>query len=210
MATAQRTYRQQTTAQRRAERRARLLDAAVDAFGTRGFAATSIEQLCADGNLSTRNFYENFRSREELLLELHDNLNDRAFDAVIGALADVDPMDPHARAVAGVQAYLSVMIADRRWARIAVIETIAVSAATEKHRRRALDRFADLLVAEFDRFAELGVVGRRDYRLAALGVVGALTELVTTCCAAPNPQAVLDDVAAEAVRFVLAAIGLPR
>src|SRR5438445_1202863 len=88
-----RRYGDKEPAQRRAERRSRLLEAALDAFGTTGYRATSIEQLCADANISTRNFYEEFATREALLVQLHDDLNQRALEAVVAELADIDPLD---------------------------------------------------------------------------------------------------------------------
>src|SRR5436305_11601892 len=107
-----RPYRRQTAAQRRAARREKLIDAAVEAFGTKGFRATSIEELCATAGISTRNFYEEFSSREELLIALHDELNQRAFDAVVEALADTDPNDLDERARIGTLAYFQVMTGD--------------------------------------------------------------------------------------------------
>ena len=43
--------------------------------------------------VSTRNFYEHFASREELLIALHDDLNARALEAVARAVAATDPDD---------------------------------------------------------------------------------------------------------------------
>src|SRR6266849_4879099 len=143
-----RRYRQQTPDERRTGRRARLLDAALEAFGTRGYQATSIEQLCADASISTRNFYEEFPGREALLIELHDVLNPRAFDAVIRAMASADATDVEARA------------------------TVGVSAAVQAARRAALDGFAALIEAEANRLAAIGRASSRDYSLTALGLVG--------------------------------------
>ena len=88
-----RRYAEKTATERRADRRTRLLEAALDAFGNGGYRAASIEQLCAAAGISTRNFYEEFANREELLIALHDDLNARALTAVVEALAEVDPDD---------------------------------------------------------------------------------------------------------------------
>lgn len=86
-------------------------------------------------------------------------------------------------------------------------ETVGASPAAEQHRRQVQGRFAGLLRSEFERAADLGRAPARDYSLSAIGVVGALTELVSTYSAAGQTVA-LEDVAAEAVRFVLAPLGL--
>src|SRR5882757_1187794 len=119
-----RRYRSQSVQERRESRRVRLIEAGVDAFGTAGYRATTIEELCAAASVSTRNFYEEFPTREALLIWLHDDLNERAFRAVMEALVDVDPDDLPARAKAAMAAYLGVMTTDRRWTRIALVESV--------------------------------------------------------------------------------------
>jgi AcrR family transcriptional regulator len=201
-----RPYRRQSPSERRAARRAKLIDAAVEAFGTNGFRATSIEELCAAAGISTRNFYEEFRGREELLITLHDELNQRAFDAVVQALTDVDPGDLDQLARAGTRAYFEVMTGDRRWARIALVESVGVSPTAEQHRQTAIDRFAQLLLAEANRLADEGLVPKRDYRLTAIALVGAVNGLVNTWTADNGWEAQMDDVAAEAARLITLAI----
>ncbi len=202
----ERLYREKTADERRSDRRAKLLDAAVEAFGNDGYGATSIEQLCARAGISTRNFYEEFASREELLVALHDDLNSRALEAVVAAIGVIDPNDLEARADAGVRAYFTVMTSDRRWARIALVESVGVSAEAEAHRRAAIDRFADLLELESARLAAEGLVPKRDFRLTATALVGAINGLINTWTADDEWQAHVDDVIAEAARLIVRAI----
>jgi len=203
--TSGRVYRDKTASERRADRRARLLATALDGFGTNGYRATSIEQLCADAGISTRNFYEEFKSREELLLALHDELNARALEAVVRALAGIDPSDLEARARAGVRAYFDVMTSDRRWARIALVESVGVSPTAEAHRRAAIDRFAQLIRAEVTRLAEEGLLPRRDYGLISVALVGAINGLINTWTADSDWQSRLDDVVDTAARLIVVA-----
>jgi AcrR family transcriptional regulator len=204
-----RRYGRQTAIERQAERRARLLEAAVAAFGTQGYLATSIEQLCSDAGISTRNFYDEFAGREALLATLHDMLNQRAFDAVVAALIDVNPNDLDARARAGVRAYFEVMTDDHRWARIAVVESVGVSTELEGHRRAALARFASLIEAEADRLSRAGVIPDGDHSLTAIALVGALNGLINLW-ASGGWNAVIDDVIAEAARLIVVALSADR
>jgi AcrR family transcriptional regulator len=205
-----RRYRDKTATQRRGERRSRLLEAALDAFGTQGYRATAIEQLCATAGISTRNFYEEFSSREELLLALHDDLNARALDAVIGAIANVDPGDLDARAQAGVRAYFHVMTSDRRFARIALVETVGVSPTAEAHRRAAIGRFAELLRLEATRLAHAGVLPDRDYTLTSIALVGAVEGLINTWTADNDWSGGIDQVIDEAAHLIVLALGRER
>lgn len=205
----ERRYAEKTAAERRAERRGRLLEAALDAFGIDGYRATSIEQLCSAAGVSTRNFYEEFSSREELLIALHDDLNARALAAIVEAIAELDPDDLEARARVGVSAYFRVMTGDRRWARIALVESVGVSQDAEEHRRIALDRFAGLIDAEASRLAESGVVPRRDYRLTSVALVGAINGLINTWTAEEDWDSQVDQVIEEAARMIVRAVRDP-
>ncbi len=92
----ERRYRGQTSQERRDERRGRLIEAAVEAFGSLGYQAVSIEELCRRANLSTRNFYELFADREALLASLYDDLNQQAQAEIVEAIAGTDPDDMEA------------------------------------------------------------------------------------------------------------------
>jgi len=200
-----RRYRRQVPEERRTERRARLTAAAVEAFGTRGFRATTIEELCKAAGISTRNFYEEFATREALLVALHDELNARAFSAVLDALVDTDPDDIESRARKAVLAYLHVMTADRRWARIALVESVGVSPGAEQHRRDAIATFVELLRLEGTRLAESGVIPRRDYGLTAVALAGAINGLINTWSADDEWEAGVPEIAEEAARLIVRA-----
>src|SRR5687768_3294454 len=98
-------YGRRSGAERRAERRERLLAAALDTFASQGFRAASIEQLCATAKVSTRGFYEEFDGKEAVLASLHDQLNERALVAVGDAVSAVAVDDLERRATAGCAAY---------------------------------------------------------------------------------------------------------
>lgn len=200
-----RVYGEKTAPERRADRRARLLAAGLEAFGTRGYRQTSIEQLCAAGRISTRNFYEEFSSRDDLVIALHDDLNARALESVVAAISGVDPDDLEARAHAGVLAYFRVMTSDRRWARIALVESVGLSPDAEAHRQAAIGRFAELIRLEATRLAEAGILPRRDYRLTSVALVGAINGLINTWTADPHWDQHFDQVVEEAAALIVVA-----
>lgn len=203
MSTVDRRYGDKTLPERRAERRERLMRAGLEAFGDHGYRAVSIEQLCAAAGVSTRNFYEEFGGREALLLALHDDLNTRALTAVVEAIATSDPADLPARVRSAVGAYFRVMTTDRRWARIALVETVGVSPTAAAHRQAAIDRFAGVIRLEADRLVGEGTIQARDFMLTSVALVGAITGLVSTWTADAGFTADVEDIADEAARFIL-------
>ena len=63
-----RRYSGQSADERDAARRKRLLAAATDFIGTQGYAATTVERICAEAKVSTRHFYQQFDNKESVFL----------------------------------------------------------------------------------------------------------------------------------------------
>lgn len=65
-----------TRAERQAQTRRELLDAAARVFVRRGFAGSSVEEISAEAGYTRGAFYSNFKSKNELFVEL---LRDRVY-----------------------------------------------------------------------------------------------------------------------------------
>lgn len=187
--------------ERRAERRRRLLDAALDLFATRGYASTSIESVCRRARVTARNFYDEFPGREALLTTLYDEMAADTLDALEAALADA-PDDVIARATAGVSALVHAMLDDPRRARVSCVEAVGVSPALEHHRREWLHRFARVVEVEARRLAGKGLIGDRDPGLASVGLVGGTYEIFVEVLTARRVPA--EDLIEELTRFFIA------
>src|SRR3954471_177807 len=80
-------YGGRSAEERQAERRRRFLDAALQLFGDPpGYRATTVAALSEAAGLSTRQFYEEFRTLEDVLTALHLEVNDWAEEAVLLAV----------------------------------------------------------------------------------------------------------------------------
>ncbi|GGR83184.1 TetR family transcriptional regulator [Streptomyces aureoverticillatus] len=178
---AARGYGGKSAEQRRSERRRRLLEAGVELFGAGpgAYRSASVAALCARAGLSTRQFYEEFRNLEEVLAALHRHVQKAAQAAVTEALAQA-PADSavRERAEAAFRAYARVLTAHPHLVRIAFVEVTGVTPELEKQRLEARQGWVDLLVGALDEAAARGEIGARDYRIAALGFVGAVNTLL--------------------------------
>lgn len=201
-----RRYASKDAGERRRERRERMLDAGLELFAARGYGATTIEALCTAAGVSTRNFYEEFGSREALVIALHDDVNQRALTAVVAALADVDPDDIAGRVSQATRAYFDVMTSDRRWAQIALVESVGLSAEAEAHRRAAIDRFVAMMEAEANRLAGAGLIAARDFHLTAVALAGALNGLINTWTASQDWDRLVPEIVVEATRLIVLAL----
>lgn len=200
-----RSYGGRSAEERRADRRERLLGAGLELFGTRGYAATSIERLCATASVSTRNFYEEFSGREELLTALHRSINERARAALDTAYTEAaaDPLP--ARVERAVRAFVTVTASDPRWARIAFVEVIGVSAGLERHRLQWRAHWEETMLAMIREAVGRGEAADRDYRLTVIAIIGAVNNLVHHW-SARDQTIPLDDITAELTHLILSAI----
>jgi AcrR family transcriptional regulator len=200
-----RRYGGLTAAERRADRRARLLDAALQLFATTGYAATTIEELCTAASISTRTFYEEVSGREELLLLLHDRILREAEEAAIAALMAAPSDDVRARATAAMRAYVEAMTRDPRHARLAYVEAVGVSPALEAQRHAWMRHFARLIAGEAQSLAQRGLAPRRDHSLTGMAVVGAIDRLIVHW-AASSRRPSRERLVTEMSRFIVGAL----
>ncbi|MCW2755304.1 MAG: hypothetical protein JWQ32_2715 [Marmoricola sp.] len=113
-----RVYGGMSAAERRDERRQRLLAAGLELFGTRGVAAVGIVDICAEAGLIKRYFYESFSSIDELAVAVFEQVTDRLVAQVVPAIIAGGGHDPRP----ALTAYLQGALADPRVARLLAVE----------------------------------------------------------------------------------------
>lgn len=178
-------WRGQSPAQRTAVRRQQLLAAGLEVFGTGGWQQSTVRGICAAAGLSERYFYESFTGRDELLLAVYDDLNDREYAMFSQAAADrLDGIEaPDDQTLMRVLhdallAWFATFKADPRVARVRLIEVLGVSQQIDDRYRAHNRRIADL-IREVS--ARSGHVDETDAIVATVitGLVGAATVIAT-------------------------------
>jgi AcrR family transcriptional regulator len=99
---------------RQAERLRRLLDAGLELFGTKGIAATTIADVCAEAGLTKRYFYESFATVDDLAAAVFDDVTARLVEQVEPAIAAGAGVDPRP----ALTVYLRAVLGDPRLARL--------------------------------------------------------------------------------------------
>jgi AcrR family transcriptional regulator len=167
--------------QRLDERRRLLLAAALELFGTAGYAAVSVEQLCQAAYVSTRSFYELFPNKEACYLALHRQLE----AAITEHLLAAGHSDDASVVPAMVAAFVHAMTDDIRVLRVTSVEGVFISPAVDQRRRAARHQGAALVEATW---ARLGLTPRRaSPRRLALGVIGAFFDMLIDWYLDPEP-----------------------
>ncbi|MCZ0730129.1 TetR/AcrR family transcriptional regulator [Mycolicibacterium iranicum] len=128
---------------RRAERRALLIDAAYRLFGDGGEAALSVRSVSRECGLNTRYFYESFSDTDQLLGAVYDRVSAELAEAVEAAMARAED-SLRARTRAGMAAVLHFSSVDPRRGRVLFTDArsnpvlIARRAATQDLLREAV------------------------------------------------------------------------
>lgn len=171
-----RTYGGVSADERRARRRAALIEAGLDLLGTGGWTSTTVRGVCARANLIPRYFYESFADREELLLAVFDELAAGGAAAIVDAVAAA-PHDAEKRARAAIDAFVGYISDDPRRGRVLLLEANA-SEPLQRRRYETIHAFARLVREEAQAFYGDAAPPRTDAELTALALVGALAELL--------------------------------
>ena len=174
-----RTYAGESATDRLARRRRQLLDAGLELFGTAGYRATTVRQLCREARVSDRYFYEHFDSTEDLLLAVYDQCT---ADLEQAALAAVGDRHGEVREVAhrGLDAFLAVVESDPRLARVVWFEVLGVSPRVESAYLARMQSFGHLMVAVVADREGVPQVPAVSRELMATTAVGAVSYTVMT------------------------------
>ena len=197
-----RIYGGRSETERRADRRARLVEAGLELFGTDGWHAVTIERLCASASVATRSFYEEFPGRESLIQAVYDEVVRTASLAVVEALAQSESSLPD-RIAAGIGAYIEHITQDPRRAQVAYREVRAVG-GLEQHRHEVMVGFAELVEGGLPAPVLPADPGCR--RVLTLALAGAVSEVLVDWVASPEPRPPLEPLREELSRLFVAAL----
>jgi AcrR family transcriptional regulator len=165
-------------AERREQRRALLLDAALELFAANGYHNTSIEQICQTAYVGTKSFYEVFDSREACYIELLHRVSDRIAATMTAALEDA-PADESEAGRVLVTAFAHALVDDPRLARATFGEAPGISRAVERQRRTNRRWAARFLESVWERYGALPKRAGVDYHRVAVGAIGGMFDLVS-------------------------------
>ncbi len=159
--------------ERRAHRRARLIDAAVQVYGEVGYRNATVRAICQRARLTERYFYEAFGSHERLLVDAAALFADRML-ARMQALSEPAGADPQSVTLRVLTDYYRVQKREASMARVFTLEFRGICAAADAEFERILDAFAALLVAIRD---PRGAGPAASDRLLRRGIVGGVLQI---------------------------------
>jgi AcrR family transcriptional regulator len=170
-----RSYGGVSATERVAARRARLLDAGLELYGTRGFSATGVKDICRQAGLTDRYFYESFRDSGELFTAVFDRATADLLALVADHVGQVTP-EPESQVRASIEAFVRALVADPRQARVVFAESTSAGGEVDRHIRASLRQFAALIATTAR--PHLPEMPERMLQLGSLSLVGAIERVI--------------------------------
>jgi len=160
--------------ERRAARRAQLIETALELLGTEGWQGTTVRAICNTARLTPRYFYESFADLDALLLAVFDAIVQESAAVTLDAVRQA-PHSARAKARAAIGAFVQMISDDPRKARVLFIEAMG-SEVLARRRFETVRMFAQLVAEQAREF-----YGRQNQPdaltdVAALMLVGGLAE----------------------------------
>ena len=165
-----------SAADRRAERRTLLLDAAFELLGTEGWPGTTVRAVCQAARLNPRYFYESFDDLDALVVAVYDRLLGELGAEVMAAVQEAGD-DTRAQTRAAVDRIVRFVDEDRRRARVLYVEALG----NEALNRRRVETGHTLVAAVEQYTVERHGPPRPGEQIGRIGaaiLVGGTSELV--------------------------------
>jgi AcrR family transcriptional regulator len=172
-----RPWRGVSPEQRVAERRGRLVEAALEVFTIRTFHGAKVRDICQEAGLTERYFYESFSGKQELLMALAEMIVEDFVTAALPSIALVTT-DLDAAIEGAMAAVVHSLTDDPRRARILFVESVGVSPAAEAKRRSVIARLAAVIQGAAAPAYGDWVNESVEVELIARSLIGAASELI--------------------------------
>jgi AcrR family transcriptional regulator len=159
------------------KRRRRIGDAALVLFATRGYNATSVEEIVERARMSKSAFYEFFTSKEDCFRELLELEGGALIHDVLASAATGH--DHHERLRLGITTFVRSCFERSAVARLLIVESVGLSEGVDEVRHELQGRFADAVGEEVSHaMAHDPFYEDKDPRVFGRAVVGAVSDAV--------------------------------
>jgi AcrR family transcriptional regulator len=161
-----------TRLERSAQRRGRLVDAAVELFAARKYDDVTVADVCVRAQVSKRYFYEHFTDRSHLLLTVHVEQNKWLLDGILAATPQ-NPSSPRELFGPMMKALVTMLSEHPEVARIIYINAPRI----ETYRRELLRKEAEIFGRQIRKVVS-PQIDRVLFQRTMLGLVAGVSQIM--------------------------------
>lgn len=184
------------------ESKGKIYFSALKLFAAKGFKNTSVLEIVESAHVSKTTFYQQFSSKEALVVALCQDLIDE-IALEIKRAAMLEPRVAY-KAFAGIYRYLDICFTNPAVAHFILLESVGISEEVETVRREAMQSFADLIfVFAYQEFPNQ--VREEEIRIVSQAMVGAVNEVVIRNVSEANQDLDIEELARLLNRLIIGA-----
>ena len=152
-------------------RRAKLIEGAIEVFGTKGFHGATVREVCVAAHLTERYFYESFKTLPALFLATYLELRQQLMDLTLAALAQAEPT-PLGMLEPAMRVFLEFIRDDRRRGQIMLVDSFGVDNEVAAMSGATARDYSALLRLHLDRLVPKELLPLVSLDLLADGMIG--------------------------------------
>lgn len=171
--------------------KARILDAALDVFSTKGYHDATVDEIVEASSTSKGSVYFHFPNKQRLFIALVDRFADLLERRVVESISQQDAGIDRVRAA--LEACLETFGRYRRLAKVLLVQAAGLGVVFEQKRQEVLERFAGLVKTYLDEAIEVGDLAPTDTLVVSHAWIGAINAVVIrwVYSGSPTPDRIL-------------------
>jgi AcrR family transcriptional regulator len=157
---------------RQRQRRAKLIDAALQVFGTKGFHGATVREVCVAAQLTERYFYESFEGMPALFMSLYQHLSEQLMNRTLVAVQVNSEATVIERMEAALRVFFVFIQEDPRRGQVMLADVFGIDQAVVQLGDKTIRDYAGLLRLELGRWLQSNPLELLNLDLLADGLIG--------------------------------------
>ncbi len=189
------------------ERRRQLLDAAIEAFGNKGYHETQVSDIVDGAGVARGTFYLHFKGKREIFDEIMEELFQRVSAEVRTLPKDAVAAIP-AQLMGNIERVMDLMFDRPVLGKLLVNASVGVDPERDAHLRKFYGQLLDLIRRGLRQGHEMGFVREANYDVLSISLLGTIKEILYQNLLETEPLK-RSEVIEEIYRLVLHAVAEP-
>ncbi len=158
--------------ERQRQRRVKLIDAALEVFGTKGFHGATVREVCVAAQLTERYFYESFDSMSALFMSLYRHLSEQLMARTLVAVQAKSDANVIERMEAALRVFFVFIQEDPRRGQVMLADVFGIDQAVVQLGDQTIRDYSGLLRMELGRWLKADQQAKLNLDLLADGLIG--------------------------------------
>jgi AcrR family transcriptional regulator len=158
--------------ERQRQRRDKLIEGALEVFGTKGFHASTVREVCVAAHLTERYFYESFNSLPDLFVAVYSLLREQLMARTMSVLTSLQETTPLDMMAPALRVFLEFIQDDPRRGQIMLIDALGIDSHVARLSGETARDYSGLLKYHLTRLVPPEQLQSVNLDLLADGMIG--------------------------------------